>query len=146
MSTVDRRSRAWVLGLALATAAACGVESHATPQPEVTAATARPSPAQEAARQAVVALFDAFAASDCDAIAGLLGGSLRARMDGKACADFLAAEPLRTVEVTHIGEARVDGRDPRSFFVTVSLIEAGRERPVILRINHHDDGPRVVSM
>ncbi len=145
MIAATRALRPWILGLGLAAAAACNAEAAAVAQPEAPAA-ASDQQAPKAARQTVVALFEAFQAADCKAIGGLLGGALRTRMASKPCADFLANEPLRTVEVTHIGEARVDGRDPRSFFVTVSLVEAGRERPVVVRVNQRDDGHRVVSM
>ena len=140
----DRYSGPYVLGLALAATTACSVESTAAQPAAIEAASTRQ--ARGEARQAVVTLFDALAEHDCEAIAPLLGGALRARMGTKPCADFLASEPLASVEVRQIGEAQVDGRDPRSFFVTVSIVEAGRERPVMVRTAQGSDGHRVVSM
>lgn len=139
----DRSAPAWTLALVLA--AACSAEAPLdTRADEAVDVEAREGEGE--ARATVVALLDAFAAHDCDSIARRLGGALRARMSAESCANFLADEPLRTAEVRRVGPARVDGRDPRSFFVTVSVVEAGRPRPVVVRVERGRDGHRVVSM
>ena len=142
MSIRRRLGGAAALALLLGTTPAC----DGPPPPVEQAAAPAQTEGHDGARRTVVALFDAFSRSDCDALSRTLGEPLRAELGRESCAEALAHEPLRTAALTAIHEVEVDGRDPDALLVTASIIQSGRTRPIVIRVHRGADDYRVIAM
>ncbi|MEM7153313.1 MAG: hypothetical protein AAF799_10760 [Myxococcota bacterium] len=127
---------------ALLQTAACSVDDD----PATMSAADTQASEQRAADALVVRVFDAFARKDCDALSRTLGESLRTPMSAKPCDEFLAHEPLTNAELKAVHRVEVDGRDPNAMLVTASIVQSGRERPIVIRVGREADALRVVAM
>jgi len=85
-------------------------------------------------------VFDALGASDCERLASLAGGELRARIEERGCESSFKYLRDHPTELRTIVRVDRDGRDSRVRLVRARVWEAGRngERERVFRIEPHD--------
>lgn len=95
-----------------------------------------------AAETAVRELFAAFAARDCDRLAGRIGGTLRDGLEKGGCEHTV--DELAKLELVSVEQNRADGRAPGVRLIHVLL--RGHQEPSVLRVQNVDGRWLVVGM